>query len=69
MTLITFDWYKDQWAETSRALNMIDWLKSQGLKNNQDYCWSIDPQFRRTIFKFFGTNESISSYFRLVWTQ
>ena len=68
MILVTFDWHEQQWTETSRALDMVGWLKTQGLKNNQDYCWSVDPEFRRTIFKFFGENEAIASYFRLVWS-
>lgn len=50
--VLSYKWTLSQYKETNRALEIVHWLNSEGLVNNVDYVWSVNPATETTDFKF-----------------
>lgn len=63
-----FTWTLAQSKEVNKALAMVNWLKQQGLENNNDFMWSLNPNKQATIFIFMQDKEMYGSFLALKFT-
>lgn len=54
-----------QSREVNRALEIVHWLKEQGLVNNIDYTWCLDIPSKKTLFMFNEENQMYMSMITL----
>lgn len=68
VSLVSFNWEKSQHKEVNRALEMVSYLKDQGLVNNLDFTWSLDPELKCTTFNFYNDKDMYGSYLTLKYS-
>lgn len=62
MALI-YKWKNTKSKEVSIALEIVFWLKQQGITSPEHYTWFFDPPSEETCFRF---NEKYESYASLI---
>jgi hypothetical protein len=54
--VLNYKWTLSQHKEVNRALEIVLYLKQQGLVNNTDFTFSVNPETENTEFFFHKEN-------------
>lgn len=69
MNIVVIKWSEGSWAESQKALKMVDWCKGKKLSMGTDFIWNFDVKNKKTIFEFFGEKNTYSSFFAIVFSE
>jgi hypothetical protein len=69
MIIIKIPYIDAQRDAVSRAIEMSQWCKDNGLVHSKDYDWSFMRGQRQIHFRFYSDDESRASMFALMWNR
>lgn len=62
---VKINWNEPQYKEVVKAMQIVSWLKEEGLENNIDFTWIFEPPSKTTKFTFFNDKEKYGTLLAL----